>query len=218
MIKETDLIGNKFNKLTLIKVLRVENSRRIWLCRCDCGELKEVREDMLKRGKVTSCGAPQCRKKLNEYEIHDDFIVGKDKSGNEFYIDKDDYNKVKIHTWGMNPYGYFLSSIVDEKGKRRTRLLHRFILDVDDKNTVVDHINHCRHDNRKSNLKQCTQTENMQNVIKHNNDIDPYVKAIQKFVVRDHPEFGEFDTAKEASDCYQRYLIDTLIKNEKEEG
>lgn len=47
----------------------------------------------------------------------------------------------------------------------------------------------------------------MQNIIKPNCNNDPYIKAIKKFVIRKHPEFGEFNTAKEASNFYQDYLL-----------
>ena len=53
---------------------------------------------MLKLGKTTSCGSKECRKKGhrkgNKYDFYKDFIIGYDSNNNEFYIDKDDYEKV----------------------------------------------------------------------------------------------------------------------------
>ena len=54
-----NLIGQKFGKLTVIG--RAENSKNgkaKWLCRCDCGKLKQknVTTNDLKSGKVKSCG------------------------------------------------------------------------------------------------------------------------------------------------------------------
>ena len=69
------------------------------------------------------------------------------------------------------------------------------------------HIWLCRHDCRKANLVKTDAVGNMQNIIKPNCNNDPYIKAIKKFVIRKHPEFGEFNTAKEASDFYQDYLL-----------
>lgn len=54
-------LGTKFHKLTVIQDLgfrnQVEGHQRRWyLCRCDCGEFKEVMGNMLKTGQVSSCG------------------------------------------------------------------------------------------------------------------------------------------------------------------
>lgn len=54
-----DLTGQKFGRLT---VLSDSGERRsgsggvIWLCRCDCGQIKKVRQDALTSGKTESCG------------------------------------------------------------------------------------------------------------------------------------------------------------------
>ena len=57
---------------------------------------------MLKLGKTTSCGSKECRKKGhrkgNKYDFYKDFVIGYDSNSNEFYIDKDDYEKVSSHT------------------------------------------------------------------------------------------------------------------------
>lgn len=64
MAKFKDLTGCKFTKLTVIKLARKEKKgnryRYYWQCRCECGNLKEVRTDCLTQGMVQSCG---CLKK-----------------------------------------------------------------------------------------------------------------------------------------------------------
>ena len=52
-----DLTGRKFGRLTVLE--RVENDKVkyvYWLCRCDCGTVKKVRNDHLVHGKIVSCG------------------------------------------------------------------------------------------------------------------------------------------------------------------
>jgi len=41
--------------------------------------------------------------------------------------------------------------------------MHRFIIGVEDSKVHVDHINHDTLDNRKSNLRLCTNAENIRN-------------------------------------------------------
>lgn len=56
-----NLQGKKFGKLTVIKDSgkRYKNnhgSAVIWLCKCECGNLKECKANDLKAGKILSCG------------------------------------------------------------------------------------------------------------------------------------------------------------------
>lgn len=70
-------------------------------------------------------------------------------------IDLDDIDKVKQYKWSIiNKY------VVCKSKKIR---LHRLIMDCPD-DKVVDHINHNKLDNRKSNLRICTQHQNNINV------------------------------------------------------
>lgn len=57
MTPVTDLLGKKFNRLTVIA--RAENDKQgkaRWLCQCDCGNVKIILGDSLKSGKTISCG------------------------------------------------------------------------------------------------------------------------------------------------------------------
>ena len=56
MIKIEDVIGKKFNKLTVVKYIGVKNHNRQYLCMCDCGKQKIVRYSHLKNGSIKSCG------------------------------------------------------------------------------------------------------------------------------------------------------------------
>lgn len=60
--KINDYIGQKFNKLTLIKDLNKSDSRnqRLALFKCDCGNFKEFPFSAVLRGDIKSCG---CSKK-----------------------------------------------------------------------------------------------------------------------------------------------------------
>lgn len=71
----TDLIGRKFNKLTVIRFDRKEHKRdskgknrdkSYWLCKCECGKEVVVARSELVTGKTKSCG---CLRKENEEEF-----------------------------------------------------------------------------------------------------------------------------------------------------
>lgn len=57
-----DLTGQKFGKLTAIKVVgKTSKKESIWECKCDCGNITSVTCGNLKRGHTKSCG---CYKKI----------------------------------------------------------------------------------------------------------------------------------------------------------
>lgn len=56
-----NLIGCKFGKLTVIKrsdnrEKEIEQKSAIWVCKCDCGNISEVRTSSLTSGKTKGCG------------------------------------------------------------------------------------------------------------------------------------------------------------------
>lgn len=63
MKTRSDLEGKKFQRLTVIKFDGHRGVKRMWLCRCDCGELTRVETGYLKR--TISCGC-YARKRASE--------------------------------------------------------------------------------------------------------------------------------------------------------
>lgn len=74
-------------------------------------------------------------------------------------IDIEDIEKVKEYKWGCSNKSYISSF-----SKKKKNSLHRFIMNCNDNNLVVDHINHNPLDNRKCNLRICTPIENGMNL------------------------------------------------------
>lgn len=55
--KAMDLIGMKFGRLTVIERVGTDKHKKIlWLCKCECGNVKVVRGGDLKSGNTISCG------------------------------------------------------------------------------------------------------------------------------------------------------------------
>lgn len=171
-----DLTGKKFGRLTVLQRaddLITENGNRFtrWDCRCDCGNYTTVLASALTRNDrpSRSCGCLQKDKvseiKDNVYDFsNDDYVIGYiDNTNDKFLFDKEDYDKVKQYHWYKESTGYIRAS-----NKERI-FLHRLIMGNPD-NMVIDHKNHNLLDNRKSNLRIVTNSQNgMNKVIISNN-------------------------------------------------
>ncbi len=79
-------------------------------------------------------------------------------------LNSEDIEKAKQYHWMVRPLGrkkehfYAVANI----GKGKQILLHRLILNAA-KGQYIDHVNHDTLDNRKQNIRLCTQSENMRN-------------------------------------------------------
>ena len=168
MMLSLKYIGKVYGNLKIIKYIgKDENFQRKYECMCLCEKHTMVERSLheLIKGKRDSCGCLTRNKTLcskgisNTYDLDNyEFGLGKTNDGQEFIFDKEDYEKISKYTWYKNKNGYVLSnSYVD--GKRKTVHMHRLVMDVDNE-FVIDHINRNPSDNRKQNLRACTQNKN----------------------------------------------------------
>lgn len=65
--KRIDLIGQVFDKLTVIGFSHSQNYRSVWECKCECGEVVLRESSILKANRPHSCGCSVSRKKGNLY-------------------------------------------------------------------------------------------------------------------------------------------------------
>ena len=122
-------------------------------------------EQFKKYGKVLDNNPRTYRdpNEIIEYEDHAEVILY-NKQNEEVartLIDLDDIDKVKQYKWCIVK-GYAVRGS-DSSG------IHRLIMNCP-KGMVVDHINHNPLDNRKSNLRICTQRQNVINSSKRSNN------------------------------------------------
>lgn len=54
-----DLTGQRFGRLLVLKRTDKKGQCVYWLCECDCGNLTEVRSNLLRNGSIQSCGCLQ---------------------------------------------------------------------------------------------------------------------------------------------------------------
>lgn len=106
------------------------------------------------------------RKRTNTYKTIGDITEVTTSSGRKFIIDTADLETVSKHSWCFDKrsLGYLVANI-----NHKVVSLHRYLLNPP-KGMVVDHINGDTSDNRRSNLRICTQKENARNCrVSYNN-------------------------------------------------
>ena len=105
----------------------------------------------------------------NTYTIVDDYAILKTTKGQEFIVDVDDLELTQTRTWCIGKTGYLVASLNGKNIK-----LHRYLLGLTNPSDVVDHINRNPLDNRKSNLRICSQNENSKNTKLQTNNTTGY--------------------------------------------
>jgi hypothetical protein len=111
-----------------------------------------------------------------------EIIIKSKKYGNKTtLIDEDDYEKIKKFTWyahkGLDDKFRATATYSNKENIRKTIKLSRFIMN-NPKGKVVDHINGNTLDNRKDNLRVCTNAENIRNSIKPKNGVTSKFKGV----------------------------------------
>lgn len=109
------------------------------------------------------------RKHGNPYEVIADIAIFTTHDGRKFIADAEDVEKIIRYTWCYSKTGYLVATV-----HQKTTKLQRYLLDPPE-NMVVDHKNGHPSDNRRSNLRICTQTDNTRNAAKPKNSRCKYV-------------------------------------------
>ena len=184
-------------KINIIKDNKIVGYKIIYLCKCDCGTIKEVDRNSLVYGKSTSCGCYnkeriyQINKKYNKYDLSNEYGIGWTSNTNEeFYFDLEDYDKIKDYCWYSEQRNKYL--VNKSNNNNKTIRMHRLIMNVDNennKNILIDHINHNTLDNRKANLRIVNKSKNEMNKGLRSNNKSGYTgvyydKKIKKWVAK----------------------------------
>lgn len=153
---------------TVIK--RSNSNGTKWLCECSCTNhtLREIVGTDLRNGHSKSCGCAKgtliskSKMKHNQYsdlmiDEHGEYYIGLTSNTNEkFYIDADDFDKIKNYCWC-------------ESKSRSTDIAKRICTSINNKTVYMhqiigfkgyDHEDRNELNNRKYNLRPCTNNQN----------------------------------------------------------
>jgi hypothetical protein len=170
--RNEDLTGKRFGKLIVLEQVDNDKNRHIqYKCLCDCGKEKIVIGSFLLNGSIKSCGCYHNeiavrigmeRKKYNKYDLESkEFGIGYTFKGEEFWFDKEDFDKIKDYCWYVGKDGYVYAYCC-KNNKRKQIRMHKLVMNANE-NEDIDHIKHKKYDNRKSELRKVTQSQNNMN-------------------------------------------------------
>ena len=180
-----NISGKTFNYLTAVDVneeISQQRGRIYWNCICKCGNTVIARENDLIHGHKKSCGclikelAREKARKMTELNMkHNKIYTNKEhgfsagffnnKPGKYFLFDTEDLDVVEGYNWYLTSAGY-AATTVRENGKRKTIFLHSLIMQkhYDMEGKLTDHGDHNKTDERKSNIRESTRSQNNRNV------------------------------------------------------
>lgn len=213
-------IGLKNNyRLTIINIYKY-NHRTYYKCKCDCGNETNVTSYNFYKTKSCGCLSKELtiqRNKTNviknQYTIIDNIVYGTISDNIIFTFDLDDFDKVKQYQWHCDKKGYICTCV-----NHKALFLHRLIMNNNDSNVVIDHINRDKHNNCKSNLRICSFSDNTLNskiridntsgykgvsFNKRYNKWESYITINYKRI-----HLGKFNTIEEAIQARKNYEIE----------
>lgn len=93
------------------------------------------------------------------------YLSGKHGDGKYAVVDNEDYERLSKYSWSFHPITGYPQRSYKHKKKTKTQFLHKLVLN-NTNSQHIDHINGKKLDNRKSNLRPCTASQNHQNIKK----------------------------------------------------
>ena len=210
-------------QIGIMHVIKQEGSckdGKLWLCECGiCHRKRLITTYCLKRNKYDTCS---CDRFLPQrFEEKDNVVRVYIKDNIISLFDREDYYKYfKDHRLCIDKRGYVVRGQIK---------VHRLIMNVNDPKLTIDHINGNPLDNRKTNLRICTQSNNCKNKSINSNNKSGIVgvyfdNRTQKWVANIKVNYkkinlGYFNTLDEAAkmrkEAEEKYFGDYSIEKSR---
>lgn len=207
-MKNYNLLNERVNEIRIMNnglkatIIKYNNANNIDIQFENGQILKKIQYHRFKKGGIK---CPLIIKKYNNHlKITNENINPKF----EFTIDSEDSYILDYGLWSPDAYGY----AENKNGKK----LHRLIMNAP-KGMSIDHINGDKSDNRKSNLRICTNSENLRNRGSQSNNTSGYKgvswsKELKKWrtqicINKKHIHVGLFKDKIEAAKAYNEAAI-----------
>jgi hypothetical protein len=164
-INESEMIGNRYGKLIVIKETEKHGKNRMFQCKCDCGNLTITQMGGLRSGHTKSCGCYHDKvplKGFNNIIIHKDYaemIIESNKFGVvSTFFDLSHLDEIKKYTrWYLSSKKYVETML----SNRKIIKMHTLFCKTD--KPFVDHKDGNTLNNRDNNLRGATVQENCRN-------------------------------------------------------
>lgn len=206
MPKALDLTGQRFGRLVVLT--RAENNRygkRCWLCRCDCGAEKVVREYYLTHDKTLSCGCVQRegaakratrhgRSRSRIYKIWCGIVQRCENPNNSGYANYGGRGVEICQEWRKSPNAFCEWALANGYGDNLS--IDR--IDVNG-NYCPENCRWADKTTQNRNQRQRKDHADYSGVRKQNNKYTARIGINGKSVY-----LGVYDTAEEASEAYQQ--------------
>ena len=147
-----DLSGMHFGFL----VAREYAGKGYWKCQClNCGKDKLVKGEHLRLGNVNSCGCLKGEQETRGKRDTNSYVIRTHK-GEEINVDAEDVDRLSKHSWSIGIDGYPQARVNGKMMRMHEYLIGQYRGD----GLMIDHINHNRAENRRSNLRIVTPAQN----------------------------------------------------------
>ena len=201
-------LSNNINILVkpILFLRRDRRSRQIWAFKCPyCNNFFSSRMDSIKSGNTKSCGCQMYKRKPNKlyFPVGQDYgVCFYDNHDGYFIFDLEDLPLIKRYHWTAFKNKNRIEPCTKIQGKsvRLSRLLMNTPPDLE-----VDHINHNPCDVRKSNMRNCTTLQNLQNR-KNSKTKDGIYSFLSSQRIAEENEIYQFPNNK------RLYISETLNK------
>lgn len=163
-----NIIGERYGRLIVLEEIeRINHKERRYRCQCDCGNIKDINQSVIRNGSTKSCGCLEIEarhwKKPNEIIIYADYaeIILTNLKWEEIaraVIDINDIDLIKKYRWHLSKSGYASANSYDNINVKI--YMHRLIHPTGEQ---ADHIDRNKLNNRRSNLRDATNAQNVKN-------------------------------------------------------